>query len=90
MSKPKGGRGHTAPYETTHVRIPVPLKQSIEKMIESYRESLVGGEQATSELHQVSLEEAIDIAKSILKQKKSARQSIEKLLTSLYNQEVKL
>lgn len=40
MDKPKGGRGKKAPYETTHMRIPLPLKLQIEKLIEDYRLSL--------------------------------------------------
>lgn len=40
MDKPKGGRGKKAPYETTHIRIPIPLKSKIEKLIQEYRLSL--------------------------------------------------
>lgn len=39
MNKPIGGRGKKAPYETTHVRIPVDLKSQIEKLIEEYRQN---------------------------------------------------
>lgn len=39
MNKPIGGRGKRAPYETTHVRIPVDLKPQIEKLIEEYRQN---------------------------------------------------
>jgi hypothetical protein len=39
MNKPIGGRGKKAPYETTHVRVPVDLKPQIEKLIEEYREN---------------------------------------------------
>jgi hypothetical protein len=34
MSKPIGGRGKKAPYETTHVRIPVDLKSKVEELVE--------------------------------------------------------
>jgi hypothetical protein len=37
MDKPIGGRGKKAPYETTHVRIPVDLKAQVEKLTEDYR-----------------------------------------------------
>jgi hypothetical protein len=37
MNKPIGGRGKKAPYETTHVRIPVDLKSQVEKLVEGYR-----------------------------------------------------
>jgi hypothetical protein len=39
MNKPIGGRGKKAPYETTHVRIPVDLKSQVEKLVEDYRNS---------------------------------------------------
>lgn len=37
MDKPIGGRGKKAPYETTHVRIPVDLKPQVEKLVEEFR-----------------------------------------------------
>jgi hypothetical protein len=37
MNKPIGGRGKKAPYETTHVRIPVDLKPQVEKLVEEFR-----------------------------------------------------
>jgi hypothetical protein len=37
MDKPIGGRGKKAPYETTHVRIPVDLKPQVEKLVEKFR-----------------------------------------------------
>jgi hypothetical protein len=36
-NKQIGGRGKKAPYETTHVRIPVDLKSQIELLVEDYR-----------------------------------------------------
>jgi hypothetical protein len=36
-NKQIGGRGKKAPYETTHVRIPVDLKSQIELLIKDYR-----------------------------------------------------
>jgi hypothetical protein len=37
MDKPIGGRGRKAPYETTHVRIPVDLKSQVEELVNNYR-----------------------------------------------------
>jgi hypothetical protein len=37
MDKPIGGRGKKAPYETTHVRIPVDLKAQVEQLVQEYR-----------------------------------------------------
>ena len=37
MSKPKGGRGKRAPYETTVVRVPDPVLEQVEAICEAYR-----------------------------------------------------
>ena len=39
MDKPIGGRGRKAPYETTHVRIPVDLKPQVELLIKEFRDN---------------------------------------------------
>lgn len=39
MSKPIGGRGNKAPYETTHVRIPVDLKPQVESLVQEFRDN---------------------------------------------------
>jgi hypothetical protein len=36
-NKQIGGRGKKAPYETTHVRIPLDLKSQVELLVEDYR-----------------------------------------------------
>ena len=101
MVKPVGGRGKKAPYETTHVRVPVPIKPQVDELIECYRQTVVENENvnldqvnretsSSSTNDFVSLPEAIILAKQILKQKKSARVSLEKLLTSLYGSKVSL
>lgn len=98
MSKPKGGRGYTAPYKTTHVRVPVPIKEDVQKLIDDYRDSLLNSNEdsasdksntLSSNNELVNLPEAIALAKGILGQKKSARVSMSKLLTSLYDVKVK-
>jgi vacuolar-type H+-ATPase subunit I/STV1 len=38
MVKPVGGRGLRAPYETTHVRVPIPIKASVQALIDEFRE----------------------------------------------------
>ena len=40
MSKPVGGRGKKAPYETQQMRVPVPVKEEVNELITDYRESL--------------------------------------------------
>lgn len=81
----KGGRGRKAPYETTHVRIPVPIKEVVEKLSIDYKEG-----NFTEPVDAISLEKALEEAKRILKAKKSARVSMQNLLTSIYNVDVEL
>ena len=95
MSKPKGGRGKIAPYKTTHMRVPVPLKKRVSKLIEEYRDGLSQTDDEhqyssseSKELDKLSLTEAKEKCKDIVKQKKSARVSLAKLLTALYGEEV--
>ena len=37
MSKPVGGRGHKAPYQTMTIRIPIDVKQQVEEIVEQFR-----------------------------------------------------
>jgi hypothetical protein len=97
MILPKGGRGHKAPYQTTHARIPVDLKAQVDSMVEQYRELVFQHGSVEPEKLVVSsssnfatLPEAIAIAKRILNKKLSPRQALEKLLTELYKEDVKL
>ena len=83
-----GGRGQKAPYETTHVRIPLAIKDKVEELSRAYKQSLVTDDNDSDK--QLTFEEAVETAKEILKAKKSARVSIEKLLTAIYKQEVEL
>ena len=39
MSKPVGGRGHKAPYQTMTIRIPIDVKQQVEEIVERFRSS---------------------------------------------------
>lgn len=77
----KGGRGKKADYETTVKRIPLPIVDEVEKLIENYHYGLSVND--SSEFK--TLEESIMIASSILKSKKSAKESIKKLLQVLFN-----
>jgi hypothetical protein len=137
MVKPVGGRGNKAPYESTHVRVPLPIKADVQALIDEFRERQTGqpkkpltsleveeenetDEEEDSyepsdietiksqaetirryafEIHALkrdldnlnsltSLEDAKQTAKTILKAKKSATQSVVKLLTSIYQVEI--
>ncbi len=54
----KGGRGKKAPYETVHYRIPKPLKSTIQKLSNTYRNLL--GTKYSEELI-VNVEETINL-----------------------------
>ena len=87
MPKPVGGRGKKAPYQTTHLRVPVPLKASLEALIEAYR----GDSSDTVEIPDdalIALDEAKTIAAQLLKSKRAKVETIAKLLTAIYKTEV--
>lgn len=86
MTKPVGGRGKKAAYVTTHVRVPEPIKLEVDRLIQRYHQAY--SDESTNLV--TSLSEAMIVAKGILTQKKSARVSMEKLLTALYKTEVQL
>lgn len=48
MPKPKGGRGKKAPYDTKLARIPVPLAEQINQLVERYQEYIAEGGQPLS------------------------------------------
>lgn len=87
MTRPIGGRGHKAPYETTHLRIPVPLKPNIEKLIEDYRLLVIDGiEPEKDDL--LPLADAIEMCRKMVKAKKSKLEDFSKLLTAIYKAEI--
>lgn len=87
MSKPIGGRGHKAPYETTHLRIPIPIKPEIEKLIAEYRLSVIDGIEPEIE-SLLPLEDAIEMCRKMVKAKKSKLEDFSKLLTAIYKAEI--
>lgn len=44
MDKPKGGRGHKAPYEQVMVRCPRPVEDKVKQIIAEYRREVTAGE----------------------------------------------
>jgi len=73
----KGGRGHKAPYQTTHVRVPEPIKPMVERIVDDYKNDLP--------FLYISRDRMIELCHQIASQKKSARQSLNKLLTTLFD-----
>lgn len=108
MSKPIGGRGNKAPYEQTHVRVPLPIKGKVEELkemflngsLESYEQLLRDDHKKAREYEKLltglsinsnpsrkplpTLENALEMAKNAVKQKKGASLTIIKLLSDLY------
>ena len=87
MNKPLGGRGKKAPYETTHLRIPVPIKPDIEKLIDSYRLFVIDGIE-TQDNGLMSVEDAKLLTRKLIKAKTSKIDTLIKLLTSIYGVEI--
>jgi hypothetical protein len=87
MSKPLGGRGKVAPYETTHVRVPLPVKDKVDKIIEDYRLSIIDGIN-TQDTVLITFSESKSLAKKLLRAKRSKLETIAKLLTSIYGIEI--
>jgi hypothetical protein len=77
MAKPVGGRGQKAPYTTTHVRVPEPVKADVERLINDYKLGEPG--------RYLSKAELAEICESILLKKKSASKSMKYLLTALFD-----
>jgi hypothetical protein len=128
MDKPIGGRGKKAPYETTHVRIPVDLKPQIEELIENFRNKgfvvlekdniessknlslnsdnfiqLMIEEFKNNDLFitqkvdknssnklSLTLEKSIELANDLIANNRTKKEVVNKLLTALYQVEVKL
>jgi hypothetical protein len=96
----KGGRGKKAPYQSTHVRVPEPIKPAVEALIERFRllvvEEGLSLDNAASQVEAqpacgcYSKEQIIEAAKHGLRSKKGAWKSTEKMLTALFDEEVLL
>lgn len=96
----KGGRGKQAPYVSTHVRTPEPIKPTLEPIIERFRTMVdkdgLTVEQATEQIEAQPLEgyysreQILEAARSGLKQKKGAWVSMQKALTALFGEDVSI
>lgn len=84
MSFIKGGRGVRAPYESITMRVPVPIKDKVQKMVDDYRNNI--DDEKNDEV--LNYDIAIQLAQEILNQKKGAKISLQKLLTAIYHKDV--
>jgi hypothetical protein len=92
MPKKIGGRGNKAPYETTTVRIPKALYSLVYKLSCEYRAKVLTDDTNNNPrlYNDKTLQEAIAESYKILKLKKGAKYSLEKLLQVLYETDIKL
>jgi hypothetical protein len=87
MSRPLGGRGKVAPYRTTHLRIPIPIKEDVEKLIEDYRKKVIDGIEPEND-GLMSLAAVIELSKKLLRSKSAKIDCIAKLLTAIYRTDI--
>ena len=94
MKKPIGGRGHKAPYKTTVIRVPEPIAAAVQRFVDITREKLlkdevventpIQGEFLELKYSKLNYAEAVEEMNKILKQRKGAKVSMQKLLQVLY------
>ena len=102
LKSTRGGRGHVAPYETTHARIPVAIKPYIEFVSNSYKQSVEDGTDGNFVLTLESTIENITMNKGVnmnsirqlalevvklKKQKKSTKVALDNLLTAILGED---
>ena len=98
LKSTKGGRGHVAPYETTHARIPVAIKSYVNFVSDSFKQSVEDGTDGNfvltleSTMENITMNKAVnennirqlalDVVK-LKKQKKSTKVALDNLLTAI-------
>jgi hypothetical protein len=61
MVKPKGGRGYKAPYTTKQVRIPEPISEQVDQLVERYQDYLSTGGHPSNPPQLLDLDRSDDI-----------------------------
>ena len=102
LKSTRGGRGHVAPYETTHARIPVAIKSYVNFVSDSFKQSVEDGTDGNFVLTLESTMENITINKAVnennirqlaldvvklKKQKKSTKVALDNLLTAILGED---
>jgi hypothetical protein len=83
MIKPKGGRGKKVPYNSLTVRIPEDLKDTVESLVNDYRQFILDGIQIKSN-DIPTIDEIKELSKQLLKGRTTRKDIIIKLVTSIY------
>lgn len=80
MNKPKGGRGRKAPYEQTHIRVPIPIKGLVQSIIDDYRAKALGEELKTDKdgIESGNIQVAIDLVERFIADTNISQESIDK------------
>ena len=102
LKSTRGGRGHVAPYETTHARIPVAIKSYVNFVSDSFKQSVEDGTDGNFVLTLESTMENITMNKAVnennirqlalevvklKKQKKSTKVALDNLLTAILGED---
>ena len=102
LKSTRGGRGHVAPYETTHARIPVAIKSYIEFVSNSYKQSVEDSTDGNfvltleSTMQNITMNKAVNennirqLALEVVKlkkQKKSTKIALNNLLTAILGED---
>ena len=102
LKSTRGGRGHVAPYETTHARIPVAIKSYVNFVSDSFKQSVENGTDGNfvltleSTIENITMNKAVNennirqLALEVIKlkkQKKSTKVALNNLLTAILGED---
>ena len=102
LKSTRGGRGHVAPYETTHARIPVAIKSYVNFVSDSFKQSVEDGTDGNfvltleSTMENITMNKAVNennirqLALEVVKlkrQKKSTKIALDNLLTAILGED---
>jgi gas vesicle protein len=81
MQQLKGGRGKKAPYQSTHCRIPEPIKPTVELLALTYRDLIANGHdcQELLEVVEAAIDEVINPSSGTKHREKALRRKLEKM-----------
>jgi len=102
LKSTKGGRGHIAPYQTTHARIPVPIKSYVNFVSDTFKQSVEDGTDGNfvlileATMENITMNKAVNennirqLALEVVKlkkQKKATKIALNNLLTAILGED---
>jgi hypothetical protein len=93
MTTPKGGRGKKAPYKTQQMRVPVPIKDQVNILIAKFRNRILNGLEADTNITDLTLSPDLIIQDEIEDLKAALEESdqqIDNLNTTLENAQAEI